>query len=84
MYQLGTQLNNSSAYGYASFKDRTLQSNSQLYPNASHYQRHTVEDALARELQRQKQADEARALEIEKIYAESEELKLLKHKIKTA
>ena len=37
MYQLGTQLNNSSAYGYASFKDRTMQANSSLYPNESHY-----------------------------------------------
>jgi len=61
-----------------------MQANSSLYPNVNHYQRHTVEDALAREIQRMKQAEEAKALEIEKIYAESEELKLLKHKIKTA
>ncbi len=43
-----------------------------------------IEDSLARELQRRKVEEEARRREIEKVLSESDDIKLLKSKIKVA
>ena len=45
---------------------------------------YALEDQLARELQKRKVEEEKKKREIERICAESEEIKLLKQKVQTA